>query len=117
MLGILGWVVIGAIAVAALTYFWDDIANWLNTTAADAVQEALGYNARENMQRAVVKVSRLRNQMLRNVSTVYTKRNAMDSHYDKVTYDATAPTYQIDRKVIDEIDKTGELVNTFEYHG
>lgn len=117
MLGILGWVVIGAIAVAALTYFWDDIANWLNNTAADAVGRVLGCNARKNMQRAVVKVSRLRNQMLRNVATVYTKRNAMNSYYDKVTCDATAPVYQFGQKVLDELDKKGELVNTFEYKG
>lgn len=116
MLSILGWVLIGVAACAALAYFWDGIASWLNSTAADAVEAVLGYNARRNMQRAIVRISNLRNTLLQNVTTIYTKRNAMDSHYDKVTYDTTAPVYQIDQAVLDEIKKEGKLTQTFQYN-
>ena len=44
----LGWVVVGLIfACAALKYFWEDIAHWLNNTAADAVERRFGIDARK----------------------------------------------------------------------
>lgn len=44
-----GWFILGALAMGAITYFWDDIKNWLNNTAADVVQKYIGYDARRAM--------------------------------------------------------------------
>jgi uncharacterized membrane protein YeaQ/YmgE (transglycosylase-associated protein family) len=119
MLGVAGWVVVGAIAGAAavtvINKFWEEIAYWLNNTAANAVGNVLGHNARNNMHRAVTTVGNIRNQLIHNTAVIYTKRNAMDSFYEKVTYDTTAPVYQIDKRVLNEIQKEGQLIQTFEY--
>ncbi len=115
----LGWLVAGLVAgvavAAVISVFWDDIANWLNNTAADAVERALGYNAKKNMQRAVVIVDRIVN-MVRNTGTIYTKEHVTDGYFTKVTYEAEAPAYQIEEDVLKEIKDKGQLVNQFEYH-
>lgn len=53
MLGFIGWVLVGAGLTIALRYFWYGIRDWLNNTAANAVERVLGYNARKTMRRAV----------------------------------------------------------------
>lgn len=115
MLGmIIGWIVVGAVIGAALTVFWDDIAQWLNNTAADAVERVLGYNAKKNMHRAVATISRIREKIL-NRTVIYAKENEKDSYYKKIMCETDAPVYQIDTEVLEKLEKQGELVNTFEY--
>ena len=114
MLGVLGWVLVGAVLTGALLYFWDDIKAWLNTTAADVVQRYIGYNARKALQRATCIVDRVVNK-LRTRATVYYKRSIMDDYLDKVTLEATAPVYEFDEEVLDEIREKKTLVQEFKY--
>ncbi len=106
--------VVGAALVVVLNKFWDDIAYWLNNTAAEVVGRRLGFNAKRNMQRAVVKIGRTRD-ILRNAATILTKRNPMDSYYTKVTYETEASVYQVDEGILEAIEEKGELVNEFRY--
>ena len=112
----IGWIIAGGIvfAVVALKYFWQDVAAWLNNTAADAVQRALGYNAKKYMQRAVSRVTRVMN-VLDNVTTVFTKQRETDKFLHKVTLRASAPVYEQDEDVLNELEKSKELINTFTY--
>lgn len=111
--GLVG-VVLGATAVTMIDKFWDNIASWLNNTAADAVEKVLGQNARKNMHRAVITVGRLRDR-IHNNAVVYAKQHITDSFYEKITYSADAPEYKVDEEVIAEIQKEGKLIQTFEY--
>lgn len=72
LLTTIGFFIAGAVIVGALARFWDDIKNWLNTVAADAVEAHLGYSARNNMQKAVAIVDRILN-VVKNKSIIYTK--------------------------------------------
>ena len=115
MLGTLGWIALGVAALVVLNRFWDDIAAWLNNTAADAVGRVLGYNARNHMQKAVAIISKLRDN-LHNRTIIYTKRKPTDLYFEKVTCEANAPIYQIETDVLKEINKNGgQLVKEFEY--
>ncbi|KAI4451132.1 hypothetical protein C823_005681 [Eubacterium plexicaudatum ASF492] len=114
----IGWFLLGAlagaVAITVIDRFWEDIAHWLNNTAANAVERVLGYNAKKNMHRAVTTISKVRD-YLHNTTVVYTKENPMDSFLQKVTYETDAPVYQIDTEVVEEIKKQGEIVKAFEY--
>lgn len=114
----LGWVVlgmaIGAVAITVIDKFWESIAQWLNNTAADVVGRYLGYKARNYMHRAVSTVSRIRDN-LHNTSIIYTKKTPRDSFYEKVTCEVDAPVYTVDKGVLNEIKKQGQLEQTFEY--
>lgn len=114
----IGWILLGAlagaVAVTVIDRFWESIAQWLNNTAANAVERVLGYNAKKNMHRAVTNISRVRD-YLHNKTVVYAKENPMDSYFQKVTYETDAPVYQIDTEVVEEVKKQGEIVKTFEY--
>lgn len=118
MLGILAWVVVGAIAGAAavtvVDKFWDKIAHWLNNTAADAVEKVLGPEARKNMHRAVSALNRVHDK-IHHKSVVYAKQNATDSFFQKTTRHMEAPVHQIDTEIVEEIQKKGTLEKTFEY--
>lgn len=116
MLGLVGWVLVGAVLTGALLYFWNDIRDWLNNTAANAVERALGYNARKTMQRAVCNVDRVVNN-LRTRAVVYNKKNPLDTHYDRVMLEATAPVYEIDNEVLQKIEEQGELVQEMKFKG
>lgn len=115
----IGWLVAGAIlgaaVVTALDIFWDEIANWLNHTAADAVERALGYKARKNMQKAVSRVTRIRDK-IHNRTQIYTKRNMSDPHITKVTIESEAPAYEQDEEVLEELERQNELVNEFSFN-
>ena len=50
---IIGFAVVGVIASAVLTRFWDSIKNWLNTVVADAVEKHFGYSWRNKIIKAV----------------------------------------------------------------
>ena len=110
----LGWVMVGCARTGVFLRFWDEIREWLNHTAADIVQKYIGYDARQAMQRAVCRVDRVVDR-IRQMPTVYYKRNRLDTHFDKVTYEATAPVYEFDRKILNEIEQKGQLVQEMEY--
>lgn len=116
LLAIIGWIMLGTAVTACLVTFWDDIRNWLNNTAADAVEKVLGYGARERMHRAVAKIDKVIN-MIKNKTVVYTKKSELEAYYDKTTIVAEAPLYEINTEVIEEINKQGTLVQEFEYRG
>ena len=80
LLTTIGFFIAGAVIVGALARFWDDIKNWLNTVAADAVEAHLGYSARNNMQKAVAIVDRILN-VVKNKSIIYTKNNPSDTYF------------------------------------
>ena len=113
-LSLLGWILLGAVAVGALAYFWDDIKEWLNNTAADAVGRALGYDARRNMQRAVCVVDRIV-ETVRVRSTIYAKKNPQAFFIDKVIVEGSIPESSLDYDVIKEINKKGSIVQEFVY--
>lgn len=116
MLGILGWILVGAVLTGALLYFWDDIRDWLNNTAADAVERVLGYNARKGMQRAICTVDRVVN-TVKNHAVIYAKRDRLSTYYDKVTIEASAPAYEIDEEVLNEIKEKGKLEQELQFKG
>jgi len=116
MLGLIGWVIVGAVLTGALLYFWNDIKAWLNNTAADAVERVLGYNARKAMQRAVCIADRVVNS-LRTQATVYYKRHPLDTFVDRVRLEATAPVYEFDEEVLTKIKEEGQLQQEFEFRG
>lgn len=112
----LGWIIVGGIVFAslALKYFWKDIAQWLNNTAANAIERKFGINARKTMQRAVCKVTKIMDK-IDNVARVYFR---MDEHYLKqIDLHATQPEYETDDEVLQELDMKKELINEFRYYG
>jgi hypothetical protein len=68
------------------------------------------------MHRAIAKIDRVIDKV-RNRSTIYTKKNNLDTHFLKTEIIREAPVYEIDREVLDEIKKQGELVQEFGYKG
>lgn len=115
-LEIIGWFLLGAAVVGAVAAFWDQIRDWLNNTAANAVEKVLGYNARQKMHRAIAKIDRVMDKV-RNRSVVFTKRDQLDTTYDKVTLYSEASCYEISNDVLNEIAQKGELVQEFGYKG
>ena len=107
-------VALGALAMSLITQFWNEIKDWLNNTAADVVQEYIGYDARKAMQKAVCKADRIMDK-IRNRSTVYYRQSPLASHYDKVTMEVTAPTYEFDDEFLEAIRREGNLTNEMEY--
>ncbi len=116
----LGWViagmVAGAILITALDRFWDSIANWLNNTAANAIEKVLGYDARRYMQRAVATVTRVHDR-LHNKTIVMTRQSALDTHIHKITLSSDAPVYEQEEDVRREFEQKNTLVNEFTYQG
>lgn len=116
IIGALGWVLLGGLASGILVTFWDEIRQWLNQVAADAVEKVFGYKARQTMHRAVVKIDRVMNSV-RNTSTIYTKKNPLDSYIVKTDVIAEAAVHEIDQKILNEIERKKTLVQEFEYQG
>ncbi|KGR73545.1 hypothetical protein [Ureibacillus manganicus] len=114
----LGWIIVGllvgAVVATGVVAFWDDIRRWLNNTAANFVEKYLGYGARNRMHRAVTKIDKVMN-VIKNQTVIYTKRNRLDTMFDKVTMEAEANPYEIDNDVLQQINKEGKLVQEFEY--
>lgn len=110
-----GWALVGAVAAGVLTTFWDSIRGWLDNVAADFVEKHLGYNARQNMHRAVAVVGKVMDKV-RNTSTIYSKKNRLDTYYDKTTIVAEQPVYKVDSEVLQAIeDNKGKLTQEFKY--
>lgn len=116
ILEILGWILLGAAIAGSIGFFWDNIRVWLNNTAANAVERVLGYSARQKMHRAIAKIDRVMGKV-RNRSVVFTKKNQLDTMYDKVTLYSEASYYEISEDVLKEISQKGELVQEFGYKG
>ncbi len=114
----IGWIILGAVAgallVTAIGRFWNDIANWLNNTAANAVEKVLGYDAKKFMHRAVATVTRL-HEKLHNKTVVYTRQSALDTHIHKVTLNCTASVYEQEDEVKELFEKESTQVNEFVY--
>ena len=109
---VIAGIVLGGVA---LVRFWDDIKNWLNTVAADAVEKMFGYEARKNIQKAVAIVDKLVNR-LKNTSIIYSKNKPTDTYFNKTTVTAEANISDIDEDVIKELDKNnGRLTQTLDY--
>ena len=111
---IVGGFIFATLVVGALAQFWNEIKDWLNNTAADAVERALGYNARNNMQRAVSVADRIM-QTVRVRSTIYAKKNPLDFFIDKVIVEGSIPESSLDYDVIKEINNKGSIVQEFVY--
>lgn len=115
LIGAAMWVLVtGVVLTGVIASFWEDIRGWLNSVAADLVEKHLGYGARQRMHRAVSTINKGVNK-LRNTSVVYTKKNELDAYYDKTTMVSEAPIYEIDNKVIEEINNKGSIIQEFEY--
>lgn len=110
----LGFVLVGAALTGVFLTFWDEIREWLNTTAADYVQRYLGYDARKSLQRAVCVVDRVVSK-IRNRSVVYFKKNRLDTFYDKFELESQAPVTEVDREVVEEIQAKKRMVQEMEY--
>ena len=116
LLSTIGFVVAGAlIGGAVLASFWDDIKDWLNNVAADAVEKSFGYEARNHLQKAIVFIDKgITN--LKNTSVIYTKRSPFSKSYDKTTVHAEADVEDIDRDILREIEKhDNKVTQTFDY--
>lgn len=113
-LAMAGWFLLGAVVTGILVSFWDDIKSWLNNTAADAVERALGYSAREKMHRAIVKIDRVVDK-IRNKTVIYTKRHELDTFYDKTTLTSYANQHEFSDDVLSELSKEKEKIKEFQY--
>ena len=111
-----GLFILGAVlGGAALVHFWEDIKNWLNTVAADAVEKMFGYNARQNMHKAVAIVDRVMNK-IKNTSVVYSKKSPTSTYFDKTTIKAETGIENVEEDVLRELQKNGNrITQTFEY--
>lgn len=106
-----------AVVLTVIDRFWTSIAQWLNNTAANVVDKMFGYNARKNMHRAITCIGNIKNNLVHQKATIFTKKNVNDSFYQKITYGAEASTEHFESEIIDMIQKEGELMQTFEYKG
>ena len=115
----LGWIVVGigvGLLLTAIDRFWNDIAGWLNNTAANAVERVLGYDARRFMQRAVANVTRIHDR-LHNKTVVYTRQSALDTHIHKVTLSSTAPVYEQEEDVRELFERESTQIKELVYKG
>lgn len=114
----IGWIiagaVFGAVIATAIDRFWNDIAGWLNNTAANAVEKVLGYDARKFMQRAVANVTKIHDK-LHNSTVIYTRQSALDTHIHKVTLKSTAPVYEQENDVKELFERESTQIKEFEY--
>lgn len=112
LIGTLAWVALGMAATGVLVAFWDEIKQWLNNTAANAIEKVFGYNARNLMQRAVAKVDRIMDKV-RITSTIYTKKDPLSTTFEVIDITAETEAHTLDPKVLEEIQKKGVLTQEF----
>lgn len=115
----LGWFVAGALfglLLTAMDRFWNEIAGWLNNTAANAVEKVLGYDAKKFMQRAVATVTKVHDK-LHNKTVVYTRQSALDTHIHKVILNCATPVYEEEEDVRRTFERENTQVNEFVYKG
>ena len=113
----IGWIVAGFVVgmiIGAIDRFWNNIAEWLNNTAANAVEKVLGYDAKRFMHKAVATVTKLHDK-LNNSSVIYTRQSALDTHIHKVTIKSVAPVYEQEEEVRELFEKESKQIKEFEY--
>ena len=109
---VLSAVIAGGIMMSA---FWDEIKSWLNRVAADAIERTFGFAARNRMQKAVAVVDRLVGK-IRNTSTIYTKKTATATYFDKTTIVSEAREQSVDTKVLEKLEENhNRLIQEFQY--
>lgn len=119
MIEVLGWIILGALIVGAVKHYWNDIRSFLNSTALDAVEKHLGYNARLTMEKAVSKLVRI-GDMAFNTTIIKSKKNKLDRYYDKTTIEFENTTQELSneygQELLNELAKADQrLEQTFEY--
>ncbi len=114
VLGVIALVGVSTLVMGLVTKFWNDIKDWLNNTAADVVQKLIGYSVRKALQKAINKADRVMDK-IRNVSQVFYRSEPLATHYDKVTMEITAPTYEFDDEFIKTIDEKRVLTQEMVY--
>ena len=101
------FLIVGAImGGAALVHFWDDIKNWLNQVAGDAVERLFGYQARQNIHKAVAIIDRVVNK-IKNTSVIYSKKSPTATYFDKTTVTAETGIQNVEADVLKELSKNG----------
>ena len=100
------------VATSVIKEFWDKISLWLNKYAGAIVERTFGYEAKDKMQRAIVKVDKLVNK-IRQKSTIYVKENPLDDYVLKTDVVAQADLRSFDKEVLKEIEERGVMVQEF----
>lgn len=111
---LMGWIlagIAGALISSTLLYFWDDIRKWLNTYAADLVGRYLGYDARNGMLRAVVKIDRFMNQIRKRTTFV----TESDQYIDEVEIETMLAPYEISPSVLEELAQSSVIKQEYDY--
>lgn len=104
----------GAVLASCVVKFWNGIKDWLNNVAADVVQEYIGYDARQALQRAVCKADRVVGK-IRTQPTVYYRPSLAATHYDKVVLEVEASTKEYSDDFLKEINSKGTLIQEMGY--
>ncbi len=120
LLEILCWVAIGALAVGVVKHYWDDIKAWLNSTALDAVEAHLGYDARFTMQKAISKLVRV-GDMAFNTTVITSKKNKLDKYFDRTTIEFEETTQELSaeygNEILEELNKHNQrFEQEFQYN-
>lgn len=102
-----------AVAAIALAVFWDKVKNWLNNTAANAVERVLGYGARQQMQKAVCTADRLFG-MVRVSARIFTKPNVFSSAR-VVNVELEMPEGDVGQTVLNQMTKDGCLMKEIQF--
>lgn len=100
---------------AAIVHFWDDIKSWLNQVAGNAVEKMFGYQARQNIHRAIAIVDRVMDK-IKNTSFIYSKKSPTSTYFDKTTVTAETGIQNVEADVLKELQKNGNrLTQEFSY--
>lgn len=100
---------------AAIVHFWDDIKSWLNQVAGNAVEKMFGYQARQNIHRAIAIVDRVMDK-IKNTSFIYSKKSPTSTYFDKTTVTAEIGIQNVEADVLKELQKNGNrLTQEFSY--
>ena len=110
-----GKFILGTVVNKILIPLWEMIRGWLNEVAADFIEEALGYEARNNIQRAVSMIDKKLNK-LQNVSYIYTLEDEDSLYLDKTTITSEANVTDVDRDIVRAIEmENNHIEQTMEY--
>ena len=101
------FLILGALAGgAALVHFWDDIKDWLNHVAGDAVEKMFGYQARQNIHKAIAIIDRVVSK-IKNTSIIYSKKSPTATYFDKTTVTAETGVQNVEADVLKELSNNG----------
>lgn len=94
--------------------FFSGVWEWLDNTAADVVQQYLGYDAREAIIKASCRAYR-ENNNIRVIAQVYYCDKKSASSFDKITMEGSSPVAEFDDDFLQIITKQGELIQEKDY--